>query len=98
VATVLGRPKFSWERQAILDALRGLPGQVIDPGPPHLHVLADDADNRIIECAVAARARYVVTGDQELLALGKHGLIRIVGPRDFLVEIRAQPFQANLPA
>ena len=85
VATVLERPKFSWPRQAILDALRGLPGEVIDPGPPRLHILADDADNRIIECAVAARAGYVVTGDRELLALGKHGRIRIVSPREFLV-------------
>lgn len=91
VATVLARPKFSWARQAILDALRGLPAQVVDPGPPHLHVLADVADNRIIECAAATRARYVVTGDRELLALSKHGRTLIVSPREFLVAVGADP-------
>jgi predicted nucleic acid-binding protein len=39
---------------------------------PRLHLLADEPDNRILECAVAAKARYIVTGDRALRALSKY--------------------------
>ena len=35
-----------------------------------LKVVADDPDNRILECAVAGHADAIVTGDRALLALG----------------------------
>jgi putative PIN family toxin of toxin-antitoxin system len=35
-----------------------------------LKVVADDPDNRILECAVSGRADAIVTGDRALLALG----------------------------
>ena len=35
-----------------------------------IRVLKDDADNRIVECAVAADADLIVTGDQAMLELG----------------------------
>ncbi len=41
-------------------------------------VLADDADNRILECADAGGADRIVTGDKALLALGSHHGIPIV--------------------
>jgi predicted nucleic acid-binding protein len=47
-------------------------------------VIKDDpSDNRILECAVAARSDYVVTGDRHLLALGQFGHCKIVKPADF---------------
>ena len=49
----------------------------------------DETDNRILECAVAARAEYLVTGDKRhLLPLKKHGEIRIVSARDLVLETR----------
>ncbi|HEX4984948.1 MAG TPA: putative toxin-antitoxin system toxin component, PIN family, partial [Burkholderiales bacterium] len=35
-----------------------------------LAVLADEPDNRVLECAVAGGAEIVVTGDKDFLALG----------------------------
>jgi putative PIN family toxin of toxin-antitoxin system len=49
-----------------------------------LKVLRDDPDNRILECAVAARADLIVTGDEALLALGEHAGVRIVRLADYL--------------
>jgi uncharacterized protein len=49
-----------------------------------LRVVRDDPDNRVLECAVAARADLVVTGDKDLLALGEYRGVRIVSLRDYL--------------
>ena len=49
-----------------------------------LHVVKDDPDNRIIECAVASRADAIVTGDKALLALKNYGNTRMLTLRSFL--------------
>lgn len=49
-----------------------------------LRVLKDDADNRILECALAGRAEVIVTGDRAMLELGEYQGIRMVTLRDFL--------------
>ncbi len=49
-----------------------------------LNVLKDIPDNRIIECAVEARADLVVTGDRHLLKLKKFQGIPIIRLVDFL--------------
>ena len=43
-----------------------------------LRVVADDPDNRILECAVAGRADAIVTGDRALLALGTYRRVRLL--------------------
>lgn len=52
-----------------------------------LSVVKDDPDNRILECAVAAGADLVVTGDRALLALREFRAVRIISLRDFLGDI-----------
>jgi putative PIN family toxin of toxin-antitoxin system len=47
-------------------------------------VLADDPDNRILECAVAGNAEVIVTGDRALLSLGSYGTVSIVSLREYL--------------
>jgi len=48
-------------------------------------VAAKDDDNRVLECAVAACADYLVTGDKEhLLPFRSIGGIQIVTPAAFL--------------
>ncbi len=48
-------------------------------------VVGDDDDHRILECAVAADAEFLVTGDKkDLLPLALFREIRIVSPREFL--------------
>jgi putative PIN family toxin of toxin-antitoxin system len=50
-----------------------------------LSVVSDDeADNRILECALAARADTIVTGDRHLLQLRRFRGARISTPRQFL--------------
>lgn len=49
-----------------------------------LHVINEDTeDNKILECALAARANIIVSGDKHLLSLGKFRKTRIVTPREF---------------
>ena len=49
-----------------------------------LHLIVDDAqDNKILECALAARADVIVSGDKHLLNLGKFRKTRILTPREF---------------
>lgn len=53
-----------------------------------LEVIQEDPeDNRVLECAVAAGARLVVSGDKHLLSLEEYEGIRIVGARAALLEL-----------
>jgi uncharacterized protein len=49
-----------------------------------LHVVKDEPDNRILECALAGRAEAIVTGDHALLSLGEYNGVRIISLRDYL--------------
>lgn len=49
-----------------------------------LRVLRDDADNRVLECAVAGRVAAIVTGDKALLRLTRYGTARIVSLAEYL--------------
>ena len=49
-----------------------------------LNILADEPDNRILECALAADADFIVTGDHAMLALRRVGDTRIVSLSDYL--------------
>jgi len=51
-----------------------------------LKVLKDDPDNRVLECAVTARADVIVTGDRAMLDLEKFRGTRILSLRRFLDE------------
>ncbi len=49
-----------------------------------LHVVKDEPDNRILECALTGRAKAIVTGDHALLALGEYQGVRIISLREYL--------------
>jgi len=49
-----------------------------------IDVLADEPDNRILECAAAANADVIVTGDRAMLAPGTFEGIAIVSLRQFV--------------
>lgn len=53
----------------------------------------DPPDNRILECAVSAGADYIVTGDKDVLRLGRYDSIRILTVADFLDVMRWQASQ-----
>ena len=48
--------------------------------------MQDDADNRILECALAGRAEAILTGDKALLALKSFRNIPVVTLRAYLGE------------
>lgn len=49
-----------------------------------LHIIdKDEEDNKILECALAARADFIVSGDKHLLELGKFRKTKILTPREF---------------
>jgi hypothetical protein len=65
---------------------------VVIPVTTKLDVLSDPEDNRILACAVDARADYLVTGDPHFDSLdGQYGKIRILDSVAFLNIIRLSP-------
>ena len=47
-------------------------------------VCEDPEDDKYVAAAVEGRASHVVTGDRRFLAVGEHGGVEIVTPREFL--------------
>ena len=54
-------------------------------------VIADESDNRYVECAVAGGAQYIVTGDEHLLELVEYEGIRVLTPAAFVALKEAGP-------
>jgi putative PIN family toxin of toxin-antitoxin system len=52
-----------------------------------LAIIVDDPGNRILECAVAGQADFIISGDKHLLNLKNFQGINVVTPADFLVAI-----------
>jgi predicted nucleic acid-binding protein len=53
--------------------------------PRHaITILADDPDNRILECAEEGDADYIVTGDKAMLILKQHWGFRVIPLRKYL--------------
>lgn len=63
-------------------------GELVEPRET-IRVLKDEPDNRILECALAANADLIVTGDREMLSLERFRGVRIVSLRAFLEETAA---------
>jgi len=81
---VLAR-KFAHDREALARVAVFLSevGEFVEP-TESLAVLAGEPDNRILECALAAGAQLVVTGDRAMLAHGDFRGIRIVSLSTYL--------------
>ncbi|MDA8241386.1 MAG: putative toxin-antitoxin system toxin component, PIN family [Nitrospiraceae bacterium] len=84
VLTVLAR-KFSKDAEALSRVAVDLSAvsELVIPSE-RLKVFDDEADNRILECAVAGRAEVVVTGDKAMLMLKKYRNIRIISMGEYL--------------
>jgi putative PIN family toxin of toxin-antitoxin system len=83
---VLRRPTFGFSSRqaaAIVEELCSL-CEVVDPAIRISVVKADPNDDRVIECALQAKASVIVSGDAHLLGLGTHKGIRILSPAVFL--------------
>ena len=84
VADVLVR-KFGWDEERALSAIRVLRrwATIVEPESTVTVVQQNEADNRILECALAAQADYIATGDRRhLLPLEEHQGTKIVTSRE----------------
>ena len=82
--TVLAR-KFAHDREQLSRTAVFL-AELANFVSPTIAVTAldDEPDNRILECAAAAGADLIVTGDKAMLDLGEYEGIRIITLRAFL--------------
>ncbi|HEX7456175.1 MAG TPA: putative toxin-antitoxin system toxin component, PIN family [Candidatus Nanoarchaeia archaeon] len=73
----------SKEQNDIIISLLSKHFLIVDP-TMSVDILADKADNRVLEAAFEAKVKFIVTGDKELLDLKEFKDIKIVSPTDFL--------------
>ena len=83
---VLSYPKFNFTRSQVDEFLVLIAEMAtfVEPGFTLNIISTDPSDNRILECALAAECRYIVTGDKHLLDLENFPNIQIVTPDTFL--------------
>lgn len=97
LAEAIARPKFNTiltrsntSRERSLAEVRELT-EVIAPPPLAEPVCRDPDDDAVLALAVAAKADFIVSGDDDLLSLKSFQGIAIVKPAEALRRIEAQP-------
>ncbi len=86
------RRKFHWSPELLRDAEKDIRNytQLATPIYPLEVIQTDLSDNRILECAAAAKSDYIVTGDaRHILPLGSYAGIPIVKVAEFLKQLQA---------
>jgi len=79
------REKFGWQQDKITSLLKAIAKvAIVIKTEPHLHHLTDEPDNRVLECAEAVGADFIVTGDKHLLFLKRFQNSDVVRLADFL--------------
>ena len=92
VRDVLQRPKFGLTSDQALTLIEELHDlcEIVTPRRRVKVVTADPDDNAILECADAAGAKLVVSGDSHLLDLGQWNGIDILSPADAIQRVESQ--------
>ena len=88
---VLSRPKFRRPARVVAGMMKAIRATAEKVEPTEtLTVSADEADNRFLECAKAAGADYIVTGNLQHFpdALGR---TRIISPRQLVELVTPKP-------
>src|SRR5262249_53581319 len=85
------RGKFGRETAEIRDALAAFWARAlwVKTTGSISGVCRDPNDDAILECAVLANATLIVTGDHDLLELGRYGDVRIVTARQYVERAEA---------
>ncbi len=89
---VVGYPKFRFSKTLQADIVETIFGisRVISTARSIEIIKNDPADNRVLECAVACGADFIITGDGHLLDLGSFSGIKILKPDDFLKTMKCR--------
>ena len=83
---VLNRPKFGFDNGNALMVVEELHSlcTIVKPVKSIKFIIDDPADNKILECAVAANAEIIISGDSHLLSIGSYNGIKILSPRQLI--------------
>lgn len=73
--------------QSIIEYLRDT-AEVVEPEPIDESVCRDKDDVKIIGTALKGKAKFIITGDDDLLVLKSYKGIRMVTPREFWSVLR----------
>jgi putative PIN family toxin of toxin-antitoxin system len=87
LAAVLASRKIRWTAERIESAIKELAAfmTLSEPNETVDAIKTDDADNRILECGLAAKAAVIVTGNmKDIRPLGSFRGMAILTPREFL--------------
>jgi len=89
IAGVLIR-KFRWPPNRTREAIAIIRqfAQGIEPEKKLSVIRADEPDNRVLECALAAKASIIVSGDSHLRDLASFEGVRILSPRAFVDAVK----------
>jgi len=94
IESVLKRPKFkilldktNQTPEHILAKIISLSYLVIAPKLKKIILKDDPSDDKFIECAINAKAGYIVSGDKHLLKLRKYKGIRIVKTSEIIDKV-----------
>ena len=84
---VLAYPKLQLSEEEIqyllyVEALPHVEIVEVHPGPTLIPT--DPSDDMFLYCAVAAGAKYIISGDRHLLQLKSYKRIKILSPAEFL--------------
>jgi len=80
---VISRDKFGYTDEEINTFVEAIISfsDIVNPEIVIEAIKADPDDNKILECAVAAGASYIVSGDKHLLELKEYRKIKIITPK-----------------
>ena len=87
---VISRDKFGFTEEGVNTIIEAIISfsEVINPEIKLDVIKSDPDDNKILECAVACGASYIVSGDRHLLELKEYDKIKIITPKAALGLIR----------
>jgi putative PIN family toxin of toxin-antitoxin system len=85
ISDVINRPKFKADKKETENYISEIKriANNIDISE-HIDLSRDKKDNKYIDCAIAADADFIVSGDTHLLELKEYGKIKIVKAKEYL--------------
>jgi len=89
VEDVFGRPKFNMSKetqQREITHIKRISTKITVTDSERITTggSIDKTDNKYLECAAAANADYIITGDKHLLVLKEYKGVKIVKPAEYL--------------
>jgi putative PIN family toxin of toxin-antitoxin system len=86
VKKVLQYERFGLDEKTVDDNVKYILtiSEIVSPKRKLRVIREDPADNRVLECALEGKVKYIVSGDKHLLRLKKFRGIKIVHAKEFL--------------